>query len=133
MKGKWWFFEIVQTKLAGPGYNLQVYVRNVTDNGPEQKVIDLQTTGLPGTPKLSPPIPTLTPPTTNPANNFSGKVLAFMANQYREVNPASATPVCRGFTAISHYMLAGWAIDAGQRIGPASEIEGGSGTPIPLR
>ena len=70
MKGKWWFFEIVQTKVAGPGYNLQVYVRNVTDNGPERKVIDLQSSGLPGSPNIPPPIQTLTPPKKNPSNNF---------------------------------------------------------------
>jgi hypothetical protein len=35
---------------------------------------------------------------------------------------------------ISHYMMAGWTSDAGQRIGAAVEIEGGGGggTPPPL-
>lgn len=34
---------------------------------------------------------------------------------------------CRGTYAVSHYMMAGWTTDAGQRIGAATEVEGSGG------
>jgi hypothetical protein len=54
--------------------------------------------------------------TSNPAQSV------MVVNYYREFHGN-----CAGFRGISHMMIAGWDTDAGQRIGPAVEVEGGGG------
>lgn len=101
-RGKWWRFETVFINREGPGYNAITYLKNVTDNASEVKVVDLtEIAKLGWTPAFTPP----------------ARVNHFWANQYRQ-------NICRGFAAISHYLLAGWDTDEGQRIGAAFEIEG---------
>jgi hypothetical protein len=112
-RGKWWRVEVVFINRTGgnPGFVAKVYMRNITDNLPELLVID---TSWPGT-QLN-PSSTRTPP--NPMNQM-------WMNHYRQ-------GVCTGWLGFSHYMLAGWDTDAGQRIGPAIEVEGSSDRTPPL-
>ena len=105
MKGKWWRFEAVLTNRAGPNYNMKFYGKNITDNGPELTLIDLSTNVL---------VAKLTPP---------GLMSYITSNNHR----FSALGSCQGWLGISHYMMAGWTTDAGQRIGAATEVEGGGG------
>jgi len=44
-------------------------------------------------------------------------------------NHRASTGSCQGWIGLSHYMMAGWTTNAGQRIGAATEIEGGAGAP----
>ena len=103
MKGKWWRFEIVMTNRSGPGYNLKMYGKNITDNGPELVLIDLSRNSS---------VNKLTPPSL---------MSMILSNNHRW----SASGSCRGWLGISHYMMAGWTTNAGQRIGAASEVEPG--------
>jgi hypothetical protein len=103
MKGKWWRFEAVITNRNSANYDLKFYGKNITDNGPELTLIDLSTDSR---------VNHLTPPSL---------MSSMMINNYRQ---AGAGP-CRGWIGISHYMLAGWTTNAGQRIGAAKEVEGG--------
>jgi len=102
LKGKWWRYEVVMTNRNGPDFRIQFFAKNVTDNGTEIPVIDLWNNGA---------VDNLTPPT------LMSKI-AF--NHYRETS-------CQGWIGTSHYMVAGWTSDTGQRISAASEIEGGGG------
>jgi len=49
-----------------------------------------------------------------------GQIGSFGAEYFR-------TGGCPGFFASSHYMYAAWSTEAGQRIGAATEVEGGRG------
>ena len=109
MKGKWWRFEAVLTNRAGPNYNMKFFGKNITDNGPELTLIDLSTNVL---------VAKLTPP---------GLMSYITSNNHR----FSALGSCQGWLGISHYMMAGWTTDAGQRIGSATEVEGAGGTITP--
>jgi hypothetical protein len=101
LRGKWWRFEYVMINRNGPGHNSLLYVKNVTDNSPEQLVYDFS--------RLPFWSPQFTPPSA---------VRELRASQY-------AQGTCAGFAAVSHFMVAGWDTDSGQRIGRAYEIEGG--------
>ncbi len=101
LRGKWWRFEYVMTNRNGPGHNSLLYVKNVTDNSPEQLVYDFSRLPF-WSPQFTPPSP----------------VRILRASQY-------AQGTCAGFAAVSHFMVAGWDTDNDQRIGPATEIEGG--------
>jgi hypothetical protein len=111
--GSWLRFEVIVGNRSGsPGLYVQMYVKNITTNGPEQKLID---TTIPG-PNFaqnwtSQAATQLTPP---------GRVDSVMVNAYRQ-------DVCPGWDGFSHFMVAAWDTDAGQRIGPAVEVEGGGG------
>jgi len=109
MKGKWWRFEAVLTNRAGPNYTMKFYGKNITDNGPELTLIDLSTSGL---------VANLTPPSL---------MSQILSNNHR----FSALGSCQGWLGISHYMMAGWTTNAGQRIGAATEVEGGGGAITP--
>jgi hypothetical protein len=104
MKGKWWRFEVVFTNRSGPAFDFKMYGKNVSDNGPELTLIDLSANSA---------VRNLTPPKL---------MSAILSNNHR----FSASGSCRGWLGLSHYVMAGWTTNAGQRIGAASEIEGGS-------
>jgi hypothetical protein len=104
MKGKWWRFEVVMTNRSGPNFDFKMYGKNVTDNGPELTLIDLS---------ANPAVRNLTPPSL---------MSAILSNNHRY----SASGSCRGWIGLSHYMMAGWTTNAGQRIGAAGEVEGGA-------
>ncbi len=106
-RGKWWRVEVVFSHRAGgnPGFVAKVYMQNVTDKTPEILVVDTSMSGS----QLVPSV-TRTPPQ---------RMDSMAMNNYRQ-------GTCNGWLGFSHYMLAGWDTDNGQRIGPAVEIEGGS-------
>jgi|SRR5215469_1911564 len=116
-KGKWWRYEVVITNRAGGaapnGLRVQMYMRNVTDNLPERLVID--TMGRAGHGPLGSYIP---------YDNYklSAPLMQMRPSLFRETRTPGT--VCNGYNALSHYMLAGWDTDVGQRLGPALEIEG---------
>ena len=126
-QGRWFMFEGVITNRFGPGYRLQVFMRNITDNLPEQQIID--TNGTYGEGPNGPWIPSaqLTPNEITTLANFylGGKNYGYRAG------------VCPGWAGYSHFLMAQWDTNAGQRIGPAAEVEGGTfkspppGTPPP--
>jgi hypothetical protein len=101
LRGKWVRFEYMMINRNGPGHNSLLYVKNVTDDSPEQLVFDFSRLSF-WSPRFTPPSP----------------VRFLRASQY-------AQGTCAGFAAVSHFMSAGWDTDTGQRIGPAYEIEGG--------
>jgi hypothetical protein len=109
MKGKWWRFEVVMTNRSGPNFDFKMYGKNVTDDGPELTLLDLSTNNA---------VSNLTPPSL---------MSAILSNNHRY----SASGSCRGWIGISHYMMAGWTTNAGQRIGAAGEVEGGATTMQP--
>jgi hypothetical protein len=115
-KGKWWRFEVIVMRpngdgnaVHGTGTVVELYMKNVTDNGPELKVIDTTVTTQ-GNPIL---LAQSSADKTFNLRPFS----SIIAHPYR-------AGTCAGFNAISHYMAAAWDTDAGQRIGAAVEIEG---------
>ncbi len=107
-RGKWWRVEYVFSNLDGPGFDLKIYLKNITDNEPEITVVDLERNcgSWIANPDLSPLY----------------MIRGFFVNFFRASN--SSTPKCEGFKAISHFMMAGWDTNEGQRIGGAVEIEG---------
>ncbi|MFO0701269.1 MAG: hypothetical protein U0236_18775 [Nitrospira sp.] len=120
---KWWRVEIVMVNRnaanTGQHWRMQIYLKNVTDGAAEKLVVD---TDYPGT-QLNPVNPRIP----------SAVMTKLLVNLYRGENTANQ---CFGWEGISHYMIAGWNTDAGQRIGAAAEIEGavgggGSTTPPP--
>ncbi len=108
-RGKWFrFSHVIRNPAGGTGasrFHFEIYAKNVTDNTPEVKILDLEGTGTPG---WNGPYSTVNPP---------GRAKTVAVNGYRE-------GTCAGFEAYSHLLIAHWATDAGQRIGPAYEIEG---------
>jgi len=103
MKGKWWRFEAILTNRSGPNFNVVLYGKNITDNGPELEIINLSNAAS---------VANLTP---------ASLMSAMITNNHR-------SGTCNGWLGISHYMMAGWTTNAGQRIGAASEVEGGGAT-----
>ena len=122
-RGKWTRHEIVVVNPAGgsPGNGLYFlhYVKDITNNGPEYVAVDSRIAGGAG----------VFGPSAWPSSQQSGftpssPIRGIAANNYRQ-------GTCKGYSAWSHYMVASWSTDAGQRIGAASEIEGGAGAPPP--
>jgi len=109
MKGKWWRFEIVMTNRSGPSFDFKMYGKNITDDGPELTILDLSSRSS---------VANLTPPSL---------MSAILSNNHRY----SASGTCRGWIGISHYMMAGWTTNAGQRIGAAAEVETPGSIPPP--
>ena len=87
MKGKWWRFEAILTNRSGPGFNVLLYGKNVTDNGPELEIINLS---------RNTSVANLTPPSL---------MSAMTTNNYRQ-------GTCNGWLGISHYVMAGWTTNA---------------------
>lgn len=108
---KWWRVEAIMTNRnsasTGQHWRLQLYLKNVTDGAAEKLVVD---TDAPGT-QLMPVNPRI------PADEMK----KLLVNLFRGENVANQ---CFGWEGISHYMVAGWNTDEGQRIGPAFEVEG---------
>jgi|CXWL01.1.fsa_nt_gi hypothetical protein len=117
LRGKWWRFEFIVHNAApsGPGTYFEEYIKNVTDNGPELKVLDTsQTQNMAAGDSWG----------TNLATNLhvvGGNLDTLLINAFRSSNSAP----CTGYASFSHYLMAAWSTDAGQRIGAAAEIEGG--------
>jgi hypothetical protein len=107
MKGKWWRWEVVMTNRSGPNFQLEMFGKNITDGSAEIQMIRLSDNGS---------VSHETPP---------GIMSVILSNNHRFSSAGS----CRGWIGISHYMMAGWTTNAGQRIGAATEVEGGGGGP----
>ena len=117
MKGVWLRFELIVTNrdgaITGQGTRLEMFMKDVTNGTPEVKVwdtaLDLFTKGVYMGIDAKP----------------SGLMESFYTNNWRQ-DAKNGIPM-KGFRAISHYMLAAWDTDEGQRIGSALEVEGISG------
>lgn len=124
-KGHWTRVEVIMLNRDGSSRSdVFIYIKDVTNNGPEYTFVD----------------------TTN-YNTIPVGPCGYNANilcGWDHVN-GGKTPVtlnkwatnlhrssgCTGYQALSHLMMAGWDTDQGQRIGAASEIEGGGSTTPP--
>ena len=119
LRGNWGRFEIVLVNRAGGsspnGLTIRLYARNVTQNGTEFLLIN-----------TTQPCPSCE--VEAPNNNWAwlnfndltpvSRLDELRLNLYRQ-------NVCAGYRAVSHFMIAGWDTDEGQRISAATEIEGG--------
>jgi len=75
-----------------------------------------------------------TDPTTRWCSTYNvtpagGRIDAWGFNRHRGTGVGGE--VCNGYHAMTHWMQAGWDTDAGQRIGAATEIEGGGADKTP--
>jgi len=126
LRGNWWRIEIVTHNAApsGPGTTFDMYIKNVTTNGPELHVLDTSQSLIGGLGNTW-----IAPLTTglHPVGNLD----AMTIDMFRATNGSTA---CAGFASYSHFLYAAWSTDAGQRIGAATEIEGfGFTAPANLR
>lgn len=115
-RGNWFRYELIVRNTTTTGQTIiQVYRKDVTNDGPEYKIIDtsIATTQLVGDNWTSTIASSLSPP---------AQVRDLWFDLFRHGN-------CNGTNALSHIMVAAWSSDAGQRIGAATEIEGGSSSP----
>jgi len=120
-KDRWWRFEIViRNRGAGQtGFTLQMYGKDVTNNGAELTMVDssIPCLGCGPNPWTSTQAANLIPTST---------VNSLASNNYRQ-------GTCTGFQGYSHFMVAGWDTDQGQRIGPAYEVERVLANPAPAQ
>jgi hypothetical protein len=117
MNGKWWRFEVVvRNTLTTGGTIIQTFRKNVTDNLPEQKILDTS-------------IATKQPV----GDQWSGGMLTPRTKMTRFAVTTWRDGTCGGYHGVTHMLAAAWDTDAGQRIGPATEIEGGLDAPGNLR
>ena len=120
-RGRWWRLEVVVTNRQGGaspnGVRVQLYLKNVTDKAAERLVIDTYGSDYRG---ANPYVP---------HDDFTFP--SPLANMRPSLHRETRTPgtVCKGYNALSHYILTGWDTDVGQRIGPALEIEGDATPP----
>jgi hypothetical protein len=101
-KGKWWRYEMVVTGRASSSFRMRLYGRNITDDSAEVTLID-----------------------TDEGADHPGQTPPALISRMVSNNHRFGT--CNGNFGLSHFLLASWSTDAGQRIGAASEIEGGEG------
>lgn len=120
LQGHWVRVEYAVHNAAGtPGFTFKLWMKDVTADGPEYTVID----------------------TTVACDTATcGSGTGWVAPDYTEnFKPAGGTALddlwwdffrngtCTGYMAASHFMVAAWSSDTGQRIGAAEEIEGAGG------
>lgn len=106
LKGKWIRYEVYVNNTGTTGTtSFEWYMKNVTDNLPE--ITLMNTAGY------------------APMNGVhpTSELVDFNANGFRRNNG----DFCDGYIAQSHFLAAAWSSNAGQRIGAATEIEGGGG------
>jgi len=121
-RGRWWRTELIITKRDSGGVQFKAYFKDVTNNGPEFVAWD--TSKACGT--------TPEPPGCGPGTGWTSVMATglippsvvdnLLLDGFRDKGTGTS---CTGFAAYAHIMVAGWNTDAGQRIGPAKEIEGG--------
>lgn len=114
MNGKWWRFEFVVRNALSTGSVtiIELWRKNVTDNGANVKVLDTaDTTYSTGSPAWGTTQATTLKPTS--------RLDQFYITGWRN-------GTCTGFLGYTHLLAAAWSTDAGQFIGAASEIEGGA-------
>lgn len=112
-KGKWWRFEVIVIRRAGPGLHILAYEKNITDNGPELKRVDTRINGSCFGPSCQ---WTRTGGVTPPS------IVNGLTTDWHRFQ------TCNGYRTVTHFMTAGSNNPyTGQRIGAATEVEGGSG------
>lgn len=111
LRGKWVRYEFILHNATTSGTTrFEWYMKNVTDNTPEIRLVDTSISNAQWT-------------STNASTlGFTTVMDEFSINMFRN-------GTCAGSAAFSHYLAAAWSSDAGQRIGAATEIEGGSSSP----
>ncbi len=116
--GNWWRVEILMhnATTTGAGTTFDMYLKNVTANGPELHVLDTSQTMSGVGNNWTTSLATGLHPTVD--------INAMLLDMFRHTN--GSTP-CAGFASYSHYLFAAWDTDAGQRIGAAVEVEGSGG------
>lgn len=120
-RGHWWRVEVVMTKRAGPGWRTILYMKDVTTTGvtPVNGGVEFIAADTFGT-DTGPEDWTTA---FNQQITSSPRQLPMVANMYRETGVGN----CNGWRGVAYFIMAGWDTDAGQRIGAATEIEGGGG------
>jgi hypothetical protein len=130
VQGKWWRIEFVVINNTGsPGAVLLEYWKNVTNNLPEFVMTDTR-------------VACVRPPGTGPgcgniaAEDWTASVAANLTTPSGGLNRFGPEGFrngsgCTGYPAYSHYLMAAWSTNAGQRIGAATEVEGGGGPLTP--
>ncbi|MEK7389057.1 MAG: hypothetical protein AAB036_05110 [Elusimicrobiota bacterium] len=119
LRGRWWRVEFALHNAApgGPSAYWEMWLKNVTDNEPEIKVMDSRVAMMIG-PNASfwwqTPMTDNLHPSPSPISDFA-------INMFRSNNGSP----CDGYIAHTSVLWAAWDTDAGQRIGPACEVEGG--------
>jgi hypothetical protein len=110
--GKWWRFEVVVRNPLPTGSVtiIEIYRRNVTDNRPEEKIIDTSMA-------TSQPVGNQWDSTIASKFKPLGRISQIFIDSFRR-------DTCDGYVGYTHLLSAAWATDAGQRIGAAIEIEG---------
>ena len=128
INGKWIRYEMVITNPLPTGAvtTIKLYAKNVTDNLPEIKIVDST-------------IETLDPsanPSNPNANQSWTKQIASTLKPLQRISQIYFNlfrrDSCTGYVGFTHILAAAWDTDAGQRIGPAIEIEGGGSSQPPL-
>ncbi len=128
-KGKWWRYEIVYRNLPGPKTIVEVYLKNVTDNTPEFKILDTSQPWV-----YTDRWGNQTTWTQSQSDNLSLAQGGWDMFWDLFRNPQPGRDNCAGAYGFTHFMAAAWSTDAGQRIGAAAEIEGGAAdTKAPAR
>lgn len=118
VKGKWIRLEFYMnnTDTTGVPTTFEAYLKNVTDNTPEVKLVDSSVPAqYPNGAHWTVALATMLHP-TQPVTDMS-------INMFRSNNGQA----CRGYAAFSYFMAAAWSTNSGQRISAAYEIEGGNG------
>ncbi len=125
LRGKWWRVEFALHNAAagGTGTYWEMWLKNVTDNQPEIKVMDSRVSMTIG-PDAS---FWWQSPMTDNLHVASGQISDFAINLFRSNNGSP----CTGYIAHTSVLWAAWPTDAGQRIGAAVEIEGNGNTQTP--
>jgi hypothetical protein len=113
LRGKWVRYEILVHNTSTTGLvSFEWYMKNVTDNTAEIRLVDSAQSNGTGVGKWS---------TTNASTlELDNELNELSINLFRN-------GTCAGSASFSHYLAAAWDTDAGQRIGAATEIEGGGG------
>jgi len=128
--GKWYRYEVVLRRMTTGSTSviLEAYRKNVTDNKAEFKIIgtSIARTGCncsgPSFDDLGNGGSTTTLKTPNQT-----QLTRVAPNLFRNDDGAHK---CGSWRAYSHMLVAAWSTDAGQRIGPATEIESSGGATV---
>lgn len=121
VKGKWIRLEFYMnnTDTTGSPTTFEAYVKNITDDTPEVKIVDSSVPmDYPNGAHWTTDLATSLHP-TSPISDMA-------VNMFRSNNGQA----CTGYAAFAYFMAAAWDSNEGQRIGAAYEIEGEM-TPTP--
>ena len=120
MRGKWVRLEYYTSNHQNTT-SYDIYWKNITDNGPEihrtiAARIGAFSASNPGDPGCSP-------------TSQTGNICHYPENKQPWVIDGYREGSCTGYRRYAYVMMANWPTNAGQRIPPALEIEGGGSLP----